>query len=263
MIIKSQTHQYWPGIYRRLVHYIDNDKGRNQADSFAVYHNLQSFNVPEIIGEFEANDQHRKRRKNGVCLRHHIMSFAPESAPHLDADKLHDLAQKYLELRQEKGLVFAKPHIHEAHFHIHFLISGNEIGSVKSTRRSKQEFQRIHKELEQYQIEYYPELSDSLVKIKTRYKEHKLADLQERVLAEYSQAKSSQDFVKRLEAIGLKMYTYREKISGFIDENGTKHRFGKFGVKSELLDKEKIERLKELEQSLEPRQSKSDGLERT
>ena len=71
-------------------------------------------------------------------------------------------------MREEKGFVFAKPHVHEDHIHVHFLISGNEVLSGKSTKRSKADFQRVQRELEAYQMEQNPELSDSIVKLKER-----------------------------------------------------------------------------------------------
>lgn len=231
MIIKSNTHQFWPGLFRRMIRYADSDKDRSAADVFSIRHNLESFDLDGIIAEFDHNNHFRKERKNGIALRHHIMSFAPESTPYLDQAKLHDLAQKYLELREEKGLVFVKPHLAESHIHLHFIISGNELNSQKSTRRSKRDFLEIHQTLEQYQQAHYPELSDSLVKIiPPRSHLQQLSRLQELVTQAFGQARHQLDFLQRLESRALRPYYHKEQLRGILDTNGQKHRFRKFGI---------------------------------
>ena len=42
---------------------------------------------------------------------------------------IEDLAYKYINIKAENGVCFAKPHVHEKHVHIHFLFSGVELES--------------------------------------------------------------------------------------------------------------------------------------
>lgn len=242
MILKSLTHKYWPGLFRRMIEYVDQDKGRsNSTNTFTLCHNMWGETTDEVIQKFTSNDHYRRKRTNGVALRHEILSFSPKDAESLDQDKLFDLAHKYLELRQEKGLVFAKLHNQDGHPHIHFLISANEIRSGKSNWKTKTEFEQIKVDLERYQLEKYPELKHSMVKLKNSDRK---AELQELVLQSYGQAKDIASFLDHLKRQNLQPYYYREKIRGILDESGQKHTFGKLGIDNPML--ENLDRHKEL-----------------
>jgi len=68
-----------------------------------------------------------------------------------------------LELRSGKWIGDCYPHFNKTHYHIHFCISGVEIETGKSLRISKEEFKLVKEKLQEYQLEKYPELSNSVV----------------------------------------------------------------------------------------------------
>ena len=74
---------------------------------------------------------------------------------------LEDLAQVYLELRAPDALGIARVHTDKDHVHLHFMISPNEIGTTKSIRLTKKQFQALRRTIEEYQVTYYPELKKS------------------------------------------------------------------------------------------------------
>ena len=164
MLIKSKGHRKKSGIFRFLVNYIWSDKGKaNEENSFSFFHNLSTFEPEKIAQEFETNDAFRKQRSNGLALHHLIMSFSPEDSEHITHEVLHDLVTKLVELRGEDGLYFGRIHASEDHIHVHILMSSNKYRSSDSMRISKAEFNDVQREIEEYQIEKFPEISHSLV----------------------------------------------------------------------------------------------------
>jgi len=90
-----------------------------------------------------------------------MMSFHDKDTERLDPNILKDLAHKWIEIRGDKALCFAKPHFHGSTIHIHFAFSGNEYKSAKNLRMSDYEFKRSRIQMEAYQRENYPELKHS------------------------------------------------------------------------------------------------------
>ncbi len=279
MIIKSKTHRHSPGLFQRLIDYIYSDKGRSQERcAWSFFHNLDAYTPEGVLAAFRENDAFRKSRQNGVALRHHILSFAPEDSQLLSPEIIQDLVAKYLELRNEKGMVFGRLHEHDGHLHVHLLISGNEYRSGKSTRKSKAEFQRIHRELEAYQREKYPELEHSLVKVpasrerqknprifspsgkafseaELRMKERlgrkltKKEALQARLTAWLDRATSLAAYYNTLEAEGFQLYEYRGKTRGILSKDGVKFRFATLGITPDMiraLESERESRMRDL-----------------
>jgi hypothetical protein len=91
------------------------------------------------------------------------MSFSPEDSEYVTHEALHDLVTKFVELRGEDGLYFARIHPSEDHIHVHILMSANKYRSSDSMRISKTEFNDLQCDIEAYQIENYPEISHSIV----------------------------------------------------------------------------------------------------
>ena len=164
MLIKSKGHRKKSGIFRFLVNYIWSDKGRaNEENSFSFFHNLSTFEPEQIAREFEQNDAFRKQRSNGLAAHHIIMSFSPEDSEYVTHEALHDLVTKFVQLRGEDGLYFARIHPAEDHIHVHILMFANKYRLGDSMRMSKAEFNDLQMEIEAFQIENYPEISHSLV----------------------------------------------------------------------------------------------------
>lgn len=153
--------------FEQLVGYIHKEAGRN-AQSQTLLHNLNDIAADDtaaIIEAFQENDSFRRQRKNGVVQYHEIISFSPKDREILekDPDILLDLASKYLSLRAPGSLAIARPHFDKEHVHVHLMISGNQYRSSQPSRISQKEFNQVKQELNEYQLEHYPELANSLI----------------------------------------------------------------------------------------------------
>ncbi len=167
MIVKSIPHKH--RNFQRLINYIFDDRGRYDPKlDFDLCHNIRSYSKGDIIAEFKENAKLKKRRENGTELYHDILSFCPKDRRFLTLDKIYDLSRRYVELRGDKGLCFAKPHLHQDHLHVHFCFSGNQYQSEKSLRLTMKKFSQIRVDLELYQMRCFPELTNSLVYLKKR-----------------------------------------------------------------------------------------------
>ena len=239
--------------FARLANYIEDDKGRSQDNSpfdknFRVFHNVQTPSVEGAIAALKANDKYRKVRKGGVVLYHEVLSFSPKSKAHITQTIVEDLAYKYIRIRAENGVCFAKPHVHEKHIHVHFLFSGVELESNRTLRMDNSKFKEIRLEIERHQLQKYPELKHSIVylnkekqkeksnvkgkefqaqkrlkkegKISQKERVHQL--LQEAI----SKSDTLDDFYQNIEQQGLKIYSRgKNKKTGIVLETGKKYRF--------------------------------------
>ncbi len=148
--------------FGRLVRYIVKD---SSYDTFILRHNLKGTVMTDWITEFEDNERkyRTRKRKNATILTHEIMSFAKEDTEHLSLAILKELARRYIDLRGREAIVLATPHFDQDHTHIHFLFSGIKYKSNASMRMSKKQFKKIKQEIQQYQLDQYPELTHSVV----------------------------------------------------------------------------------------------------
>ena len=248
MIIKTKTFSAQKCKY--LVKYIMTDKGRVQDDkTFTIHHNLRSTDTDEVIKEFITNDSFRKKRKGGIVLYHEVVSYSPEDKDKLSVEILEDIAQKFIELRGEKALCLAKPHLNDdnKNIHIHFCFSGTEYRDSKALRLSKQNFKQVRLDLEKYQQERYPELgsivylnkwqkdkvqeqeqmkvSDAEYQIKKRTGKRSDKETVSSLIHEcFEKSESRDDFYKRLISEELMLYKYRNKTKGLL-YNSRKYRF--------------------------------------
>lgn len=260
MIIKSIGHSRLP--VRVLVNYMLEDKGhRDNNQDLQIFHNLSGIEPEEIKHEFETLIGQKPKRSNGVSYFHEVLSFSPQSSPHLNEDILSDLAQTYLSKRAFYGLGWGVLHSSEDHIHLHFLLSSNRIDDPKkSLRLSKKEFKDIQLEIEQYQIQRYPELKDSLAfaeKGKERFRAPKERETIKTKLAEIIDLafESSGSTAQLCESLDqnpdLTVYQYRGKPHGVI-HGGKKYRFSTLGLTSEKMSiLEKLDRLEKLREQRE------------
>ena len=163
--------------FARLVNYIEDDKGRSQDNSpfdkdFRIFQNIPKPDVKGAIEALKANDKYRKVRKGGVVLYHEVLSFSPKDRAAITQSMIEDLAYKYINIRAENGVYFAKPHVHEKHVHIHFLFSGVELESKKTLRMDNSKFKEVRLEIERQQMKY-PELKHSIVYLNKDKKKEK------------------------------------------------------------------------------------------
>lgn len=255
MIIKSLSRKSNPGqLIQYATRYVvkDNDKHASQ-DYMKVLakRNLRSSKtVDEYIKDFKENEKYRLyRRKDSVILFHTILSFAPGDKKKISINVLTDIANKFIDLRAPNCLNLAIGHLEKEHTHIHVLTSGVQVNG-KSSRVSKQEFNRILAELEEYQQLTYPELihsknSHEAVKGSNneRFKEHLIKSRKSNTLAIHSHIESSikhalsyEDFIKMASAKGYDPYYRNGTLQGFQSE-GKKYRLTTLGVDRDSLTK--------------------------
>lgn len=289
MIIKSSKHRRRK--FRYLANYILSDKGRSdENETFTIYHNLHKSDLNGVVQQFEENDQYRRKRKNGVVLFHEILSFSKENKQQLSLETLEDIAHKFIELRGKDALCLVKPHINNENVHMHFMFSANEFHSSKGLRLGNKEFRQIRMDMEQYQNDHYPELSQSIVYL-NRWQKSRLLEVdhakvsdkeyqvkrrtgkpsQKEVVSKklqecYLDSTSRDDFFRRILEAGFELYTYRNKVNGILFK-GRKFRFRTLNITDNqmaLLEKNapRIEELKKIMKQKKEGKDKMQGLDR-
>lgn len=160
MIVKSMSRK--SATFGQLIEYISRSDAKTHAP---ILHNLQTSenDVKKIENEFKNNSHYCRKRANGVILYHEVIALSGRDREKITADIMYDLAQRYLDLRAREALAYGIIHFDHTNPHIHLMISGNLIESSQKLRISKADFNRIHKRLEQYQKQHYPELEHSVV----------------------------------------------------------------------------------------------------
>lgn len=259
MVIKSMTRK--SGSWQQLLDYMANEKGTGgKGPSFVIRHNVRGTTTREWAACFERNEKGRQhRRSNAVKVFHEVMSIHPRDRKHITEERLKDLARKYIELRNPDALYVAIPHRDKGHWHVHFCISGVEAVTGKSLRISKEQFGVFKQKVQAYQIERYPELSNSVVnhrqkaKGKTPEREYQLVNrtkgpsererVQKTVEQCFRASLSLADFHARLQAQGLNTYERNGQVAGIAGDR--KMRFSSMG-----LDKARMRSLDEREKAL-------------
>lgn len=164
LIIKSKSIKQKSGI-KRVFNYI------NRKRSLITLENsrniiLEKNSEEAILEKFINNDSYRKRKKFSACIFHEILSFHPSNTKYLlnNPEILYDISSKYMALRSPNGLGYAKIHNDKKHVHIHFIFSSTELESSRSIRVSKEDFERVKKNIREYQRKRYPKLFDNSIK---------------------------------------------------------------------------------------------------
>jgi len=253
MIIKLKSHKN-KNSFKKLLNYMMLDKDRlfdDKGYSFAISHNLKGNCLDGWVKQFLENEKYRQcKRANSVLLTHEIISFHKDDAKNISLDKLEDIARQYVKERNINGMFVAVPHFDKEHYHIHICASGIEYKTGKAMRLSKINLQKLKKNLQQYQIDKYPELSKSLVNHEKKGfalsdKEYQLKlrtgratdkeQLTGMLKTCYKKANSKNDFFELLNECGLKTYIRGGRISG-IFFNKKKFRINRLGFTNERLE---------------------------
>jgi len=257
-----------------------NDKDRlydKEGRSFAITHNLKGDSITVWVKQFQANEQKRQRkRSDSVYLTHEILSWHRDDAKNITLAKMEAMAREYIRQRNPKGLFVAVPHFDKEHYHIHICASGVD-KTGKSLRLPKLELQKLKKEIQQYQIDKFPELSKSIVNHgKTKDKNQEAGDIKnekefqfklrtgrdtekELIIGMlktcYKMAISKEDFFLKLKECGLETYERSEKIAG-IKKGNMKFRFNRLGFTEQRIEdlNKSFNRVKELSASRENKQ---------
>jgi hypothetical protein len=253
MIIKIKSHKR--KVFKHILEYMLNDKDRlfdEDKKSFAITHNLKGKTIAEWEKQYRANEEFRQRkRSDSVYLTHEILSWHRDDAKNITLEKLEEIAREYITQRNPKGMYVAVPHFDKEHYHIHICASGIEFKTGKSLRLTKSELQNLKKNIQQFQIERFPELSKSIVEhgkkekslltdkeyqIKLRTgRETQKEQLIGMLKTCYKKANSKAMFLQLLKECHLTPYERGGKTSGVLFNN-TKFRFKGLGFSSERLE---------------------------
>ncbi|TAH40042.1 MAG: hypothetical protein EYC69_12080 [Bacteroidetes bacterium] len=253
MIIKIKSHKR--PSFNRVLEYMINNKDRlfdNKGNSFVITHNLKGNNIKSWVKQYEQNEQYRLRsRKDSVKLTHEILSWHNKDRENITLAKMEKMAREYIKHRNQKGIYVAIPHFDKDHFHVHICSSGIEYKTGKSLRLSKQELQKLKKGIQQYQIEQFPELSNSIVKHGVKNKQRlsekeyqaKLrtgrATNKEEILKTlndcFKQAKNKESFFGLIKKVGLETYNRNGQVTGVL-HNNYKFRFNRLGFNEKNFD---------------------------
>jgi hypothetical protein len=251
MIIKNMTRR--TATFRQLLTYMVHgiDPMDDMQASISPYNMSGRKTIENWVAAFISNETNRHYHRNdSVKLHHTVISFSNKDYASITQAMLRDITKKYLQLRSEYSLTVAVLHSSESHYHIHICQSGVELYTGKSTRISKERFQAIKKELQQYQIDKYPMLQHSVVdhdkrsKQRISEKEYQLKkrtgkpsekDQTKELLSKlFKESQSKEEFYKRITAEGLQTYTRNNKVVGVVGKR--KMRFTKLGFTIEQLE---------------------------
>lgn len=253
MIVKIKS--FKKPDFKRLLEYMLNDENRlfdNKDKSFLITHNLKGKKIDRLVPQFLENEKFRKRRrKDSVILTHEIISFHKEDSENIDIEKLEEIAREYIQQRNSKGLYVAVPHFDKEHYHIHICASGVEYRYGNSLRMTKAGFQKLKKDIQNFQIERFPEISKSLVahgrkgKSQQTEKEYqqklrtgratKKENVREIIETCLKTAKSKNELYTKLNESGLETYKRNGKITGVILDK-MKFRLARLGFTNERLE---------------------------
>lgn len=219
--------------------------------SFVIAYNLKGNTISEWEKQFRDNELYRlRKRTDSVLLTHEILSWHRDDAGNISLAKLEAMTRQYIQMRNPKGMYVATGHFDKQHYHVHICASGIEYKTGKSLRLPKTELQKLKKEIQQYQIEHFPELAKSIVqhgrkeKSLTTEKEYQLKlrtgrdSSKEQLIVIltscYNKANSRKMFFKLLNEVGLKTYDRGGKTTGIVF-SGLKFRFKRFGFSEDKL----------------------------
>jgi hypothetical protein len=253
MIVKIKS--FKKPDFQKLLEYMLSNENRlydKRDKSFLLTHNLKGRMIEKWVAQFKENEKFRERkRKDSVILTHEIISFHKDDSKNITVEKLKEIAREYINTRNPKGIYVAVPHFDKEHYHIHICASGVEYRLGKSLRMTKSGFQKLKKDIQNYQIEHYPELSKSLVahdkkekgRITEKEYQEKLrtgrATKKEQVIeileSCFKSSLSEKEFYKKLKGAGLETYDRSGKTTGVVLDK-IKFRFNRLGFTNERIE---------------------------
>ncbi len=238
--------------YSQLLHYMLDDEKQLNLDGkkLIITHNLTGKSIVGWERQLQENEVLRiRRRKDSTILTHEMLSWHKEDAKNITIKKLEAIARQYIKLRNPKGMYVACGHFSEEHFHIHLLVSGVELGTGKAMRMSKTEFFQLKKNIQDFQLTRFPELSHSTLPIrktiepktsdkefraKSNGRESEKEKVIKKVNIAYQKAITEKHFVTLLNASGLQTYIRGGRLYGILTKK-YKYRFGKLGISHEMI----------------------------
>jgi hypothetical protein len=253
MIIKIKTRNN--PSFKQLLEYIsDKEKSRlpdTKKQSFIITHNLKGNSIKQWTEQFKKNEEFRKnKRTDSVYIYHEILSWHEDDTKNITPEKMEAMTREYIQRRNPNGIYVAVPHYDTGHPHVHICASSIEYRTGKSLRLSKPNLLKLKKETQNYQIENFPELSNSVVQhgkggkklltdleYQMKQRNGRMSDKEvviEKLNACFKHANSKVDFFNKLEEQGLSTYMRGGKLTGVLDRN-RKYRLGRLGFTEERL----------------------------
>lgn len=265
MIIKIKTHKR--PSFKALINYMIHDKDRlfdEKGKSFLLTHNVKGKKPESWAKQFEKNETFRlRKRSDSVYCTHEILSWHRDDAKNIHAGMLESMVNEYIRLRNNNGMFIAVAHYDRSHYHVHICASGIEYRTGRTMRLSKINLQKLKKDIQNYQIEKFPELAKSVVshgnskslksdkETQDKLRSGRESD-KEQLLGIlktcYKKAKSKKSFFELLAECGVKNYKRGGKISGVVFQD-RKFRLNRLGFSEDIVEilNKSIMRTKELE----------------
>lgn len=236
--------------FGQLLSYVS----REASDpAYTIRHNIYGQSLREVLADFEANARHLKSRKNGTTMFHEILSIKrAKGVPEVEQKRaLIAIADRYIGMRASNNLVYGVVHDDKiGHLHVHFIISANEVGSVKRHRLDKQQFAAIKTGIEGWALTNYPQLQQAPVMNKRAAKKlsteggelkrrtgktPKRESVEVRLKAILDGASDKAECFARMQAAGLEFYTRGTTVGVRDTVTGRKHRMATLGLMPEFL----------------------------
>lgn len=249
-----------------------------QGRGFVISHHLRGNTIEQWEKQFQENESYRlRKRKDSIKMYHEILSWHKDDAKNLTLPMLEDMARQYIKLRNPNGMYIATAHFDKDHYHIHICASGVEFKTGKSLRLSKAALSKLKRGIQNYQVEKFPELTNSIVEhgkngkhvksekeFQFNWREGRETDkekLQKVMEHCFEKADSEKHFFELLKKEKLQTYERSGKATGVLFKN-RKFRFSRLGFDMGLISElnPKIKRNLEIKRLRE--QKITDRLER-
>ena len=168
MIIKAISHTT-RNSPKKLIRYIfDGRKSLKDArgNRLIFKQHLRSYDKAKWVKKFNQLEAQRKSKygnKSVVC-QHIVVSFSDQSTQYLNRAIIKDLVQKFIDLYTEGDqLCVGAVHWDKGkNWHAHLVVSQLKLDGY-SGWKTKKRFAEIKQQVQDYQIEKYPQLQDSVV----------------------------------------------------------------------------------------------------
>ncbi len=260
----------------KLKHQLSYQTRDGELSSLSIRHLIKGKTVEDWIHEFEENQSKRKyKRKGMIMLYHEIISFAAKDSDVIDRKTLTDITRQYIRLRSPEAPVVSTFHFDAEHVHIHLALAGSKYKTGLANRISKSEFAEIKRQMEDYQREKYPELSNSLVdhgrskrsKLEAEFqlekrtrKQSKREDIRDKLETIFSDVSSLEELWGALDEANMPHYSRGGKVYGVTVDNRN-YRFSTLGFKDKMesleLEQEELENIDSLRSVPEKAQDNS------
>lgn len=236
--------------FGQLIDYIGRNADPDIGTVFA--RNLYHFghDAQAVAGQFLDNYRYLPERKNGNSLYHEVIVLEEQAhlKPEQVASALHDLAERYCELRAPHQLVWGRVHQDTDFPHIHLMISANAVRSDRRVRMGRKYFANVQEDLEVWREANFPEMNQRAVYRQKQPKETpKIVQIEGEMMRRerkpsakqtafrtlqpiFEQAQSKDELERLVRSVGYEIYQ-RGKSWGVIErDSGRRHRLQTLGL---------------------------------